>query len=97
VTAAIDEHGKVIGRLPTFTVGSLDVTIQGMAGDTPYITSGNNTVLAASLFLLAFGFAFGPSRVDRRRNNASKDAGKNTDKRADQATPNDANRNAPID
>jgi len=97
VTAAIDEHGKVIGRLPTFTVGSLDVTIQGMAGDTPYITSGNNTVLAASLFLLAFGFAFGPSRVDRRRKNAGKDAGKNADKSADEAAPNDANRNRPID
>jgi apolipoprotein N-acyltransferase len=83
VTAAIDDHGKVIGRLPTFTVGSLDVTIQGMAGDTPYITSGNNTVLAASLFLLAFGFAFGPSRVDRRRKTARKDAGKDGDKDAD--------------
>ena len=65
------------------TVGSLDVTIQGMAGDTPYITSGNNTVLAVSLFLLAFGFAFGPSRVDRRRKTAGKDAAKDGANRND--------------
>ncbi|HEY4353754.1 MAG TPA: apolipoprotein N-acyltransferase [Paraburkholderia sp.] len=100
VTAAIDDHGKIIGRLPTFTVGSLDATIQGMAGDTPYITSGNNTVLAASLFLLAFGFAFGPSRVDRRRKDAAKgalkDAVKDGDKPADQAPHNDANHNDPV-
>jgi apolipoprotein N-acyltransferase len=30
------------------------------------VTSGNNTVLAVSLFLLAFGFAFGPGI--RRKN-----------------------------
>jgi apolipoprotein N-acyltransferase len=81
-------------------VGSLDATIQGMAGDTPYITSGNNTVLAASLFLLAFGFAFGPSRVDRRRKDAAKgalkDAVKDGDKPADQAPHNDANHNDPV-
>jgi apolipoprotein N-acyltransferase len=86
VTAAIDDHGKVIARLPTFTEGSLEVTIQGMAGDTPYITSGNNTVLAVSLFLLAFGFAFGPSRADRRRRTAGKHAAKDGDRNANQAT-----------
>jgi apolipoprotein N-acyltransferase len=41
--------------------------VQGTAGSTPYITSGNNTVLAISLLLLAFGFAFGPG-IRRRRN-----------------------------
>lgn len=66
-TAAIDAHGRVIARLPAFTVGSLDVTIQGTAGLTPYVTSGNNTVLAVSLMLLAFGFAFGPARSRARR------------------------------
>ena len=66
-TAAIDAHGKVIGQLPTYTVGTLDTTVQGMTGNTPYVTSGNNTVLAVSLLLLAFGFAFGPSRADRQK------------------------------
>jgi apolipoprotein N-acyltransferase len=60
MTAAIDAHGNVVARLTPFTVGSIDVTVQGTSGNTPYVTSGNNTVLAVSLFLLAFGFAFGP-------------------------------------
>jgi apolipoprotein N-acyltransferase len=66
MTAAIDANGKVIGRLTPYTLGSLDVTVQGTAGRTPYVTSGNNTVLAVSLFLLAFGFAFGPGSTFRR-------------------------------
>jgi apolipoprotein N-acyltransferase len=65
-TAAIDARGNVIARLAPYTVGSIDVTVQGTSGNTPYVTSGNNTVLAVSLFLLAFGFAFGPGA--RRRN-----------------------------
>ncbi|SMG57146.1 apolipoprotein N-acyltransferase [Paraburkholderia susongensis] len=67
MTAAIDADGRVIGRLTPYTVGSLDVTVQGTSGNTPYVTSGNNTVLAVSALLLAFGFAFGPG-IARRRN-----------------------------
>jgi apolipoprotein N-acyltransferase len=67
-TAAIDPHGRVSARLPTFTVGSLEVSVQGMTGSTPYMTSGNNLVLAVSLILLAFGFAFGPARASGPRN-----------------------------
>jgi apolipoprotein N-acyltransferase len=68
-TAAIDAQGNVIGRLPPFTTGSLDVTVQGTSGNTPYLVSGNNTVLAVSLLLLAFGFAFSPARTEARRRN----------------------------
>ncbi|MFL9945394.1 apolipoprotein N-acyltransferase [Paraburkholderia agricolaris] len=67
MTAAIDANGRVIGRLTPYTIGSLDVTVQGTSGSTPYVTSGNNTVLAISLLLLAFGFAFGPA-IARRQN-----------------------------
>ncbi|MGF6568068.1 apolipoprotein N-acyltransferase [Paraburkholderia sp. GAS333] len=67
MTAAIDANGRVIGRLAPYTIGSLDVSVQGTSGNTPYVTSGNNTVLAVSLLLLAFGFAFGPG-ITRRRN-----------------------------
>ncbi|MBW9103349.1 apolipoprotein N-acyltransferase [Paraburkholderia phenoliruptrix] len=67
MTAAIDANGKVLGKLTPYTIGSLDVTVQGTAGRTPYVTSGNNTVLAVSLLLLAFGFAFGPG-ITRRKN-----------------------------
>ncbi|HEY2020740.1 apolipoprotein N-acyltransferase [Paraburkholderia sp.] len=66
MTAAIDANGRVIGRLTPFTIGSLEVTVQGTSGNTPYVTSGNNTVLAVSALLLAFGFAFGPAFVRRR-------------------------------
>lgn len=66
-TAAIDAHGNVIARLPTFTAGSLDVRVEGTQGFTPYVTSGNNTVIAVSLLLLAFGFAFGPGRPGRKK------------------------------
>jgi len=62
-TAAIDAHGKVVARMPAFTEGSIETTVQGTSGFTPYVTSGNNTVLAVSLLFLAFGFAFGPGRV----------------------------------
>ncbi|CAB3797129.1 Apolipoprotein N-acyltransferase [Paraburkholderia caffeinitolerans] len=66
-TAAIDAHGNVIARLPAFTVGSLDVRVEGTQGFTPYVRSGNNTVIAVSLVLLAFGFAFGPARPSRKK------------------------------
>ncbi|NKJ46152.1 apolipoprotein N-acyltransferase [Burkholderia sp. SG-MS1] len=67
MTAAIDANGQVLGRLTPYTVGSLDLKVQGTSGNTPYVTSGNNTVLAVSLLMLAFGFAFGPG-ITRRRN-----------------------------
>jgi apolipoprotein N-acyltransferase len=64
-TAFIDADGSVRGRLPTYSIGALDVTVQGRAGMTPYIQAGNTTVLAVSLVLLVFGLVFGPAR---RRN-----------------------------
>jgi apolipoprotein N-acyltransferase len=66
-TAAIDAHGRVIARLPVYTVGSLDVRVEGTTGFTPYVTSGNYTVIAVSLLMLAFGFAFGPGRPGRNQ------------------------------
>ena len=57
VTAAIDSHGRVIARLPVFTVGALDVRIEGTTGLTPYVRLGNTTVFVGSLLLLAFGIA----------------------------------------
>jgi apolipoprotein N-acyltransferase len=88
-TAAIDAHGNVTGRLPGFTVGELDTTVQGTTGNTPYVTSGNNTVLAASLLLLAVGFAFGPSRIDRRRKGTGNGNGVDAASGAPQNTPRD--------
>ena len=69
-TAAIDARGRVIARLPTYTAGSLDVRVESTTGFTPYVTSGNNTVIAVSLLLLALGFAFGPAFKGRTKKRA---------------------------
>jgi apolipoprotein N-acyltransferase len=52
-TAAIDAQGRVTGRLRAFTTGVLDARVQGMAGATPYICFGNDTVVGLSAALLA--------------------------------------------
>ncbi|WP_244827059.1 apolipoprotein N-acyltransferase [Caballeronia sp. TF1N1] len=62
MTAVIAANGDVVSRLPTFTTGVLEATVQGMSGRTPYVTSGNVTVIAVSLLLLALAFAFAPGR-----------------------------------
>ncbi|KND62189.1 Apolipoprotein N-acyltransferase / Copper homeostasis protein CutE [Candidatus Burkholderia verschuerenii] len=62
MTAVIAANGDVVSKLPTFTTGSLEARVQGTSGRTPYVTSGNMTVIAVSLLLLAFGFAFAPRR-----------------------------------
>ncbi|AEA62011.1 MULTISPECIES: apolipoprotein N-acyltransferase [Burkholderia] len=65
MTAAIDAHGRVIGRLKPFTLGSLDVTVEGTQGITPFVASGNAIVLALALVLLGFALLAGP-RLRRR-------------------------------
>ncbi|MDR5741989.1 apolipoprotein N-acyltransferase [Caballeronia sp. LZ029] len=62
MTAVIAANGDVVSKLPTFTTGVLEAHVQGTSGSTPYVTSGNMTVIAISLLLLAFGFAFAPNR-----------------------------------
>jgi apolipoprotein N-acyltransferase len=62
MTAVIAANGEVVSKLPTFTTGVLEARVQGTSGRTPYVTSGNMTVIAVSLLLLALGFAFAPGR-----------------------------------
>ncbi len=58
MTASIDPHGRVLASLKPFTVGSLDVDVQGMTGLTPYLRFGDATSLAAiALCLLVALFA----------------------------------------
>lgn len=52
MTAAIDPHGRVLAKLAPFTVGSLDVSAQGMTGLTPYIRFGNAPVLIVIALML---------------------------------------------
>ncbi|KAF1005257.1 MAG: apolipoprotein N-acyltransferase [Burkholderia sp.] len=62
ITAAIDAHGRLIGRLNPFTLGSLDMTVEGTDGITPFVAAGNTIVLAFSLALLGLALLAGPRR-----------------------------------
>ncbi|QSN61705.1 apolipoprotein N-acyltransferase [Caballeronia sp. M1242] len=62
MTAVIAANGDVVSRLPTFATGVLEARVQGTSGRTPYVTSGNATVIVVSLLLLVVGFAFAPGR-----------------------------------
>lgn len=52
VSSAIDAWGRVTARLPTERSGTLDTSVQGMSGLTPYIRFGNIPILCVALLLL---------------------------------------------
>lgn len=72
ITAAIDAHGNVIARMPVSTVGSIDVDVQGTVGFTPYVTHGNNTVLAISTLLTFWFFFVGHYTIATKRSTRTK-------------------------
>jgi len=53
VTAAIDERGRVVARLPGFTTGSLVASVVPRGGSTPFTWWGNAAALALVALLLA--------------------------------------------
>jgi apolipoprotein N-acyltransferase len=53
VTAAIDEQGRVVARLPVFTNGTLYADVVPRDGATPYVRMGNLAALAIVVLLLA--------------------------------------------
>ena len=53
VTAAIDEKGRVVARLPQFTGGELAASPVPHAGSTPYVRWGNLAALALAAAVLA--------------------------------------------
>ena len=59
MTAAIDARGVVQAVLPAFTVGALDVQVQGTRGATPYLWWRDGGVLVAGALLLAGALAGG--------------------------------------
>ena len=67
-TAAIDEHGRVVERLPPFVAGTLVAMIQPREGSTPYVRTGNASVLAmlAALLGLVAWRSAGETRGTRR-------------------------------
>jgi apolipoprotein N-acyltransferase len=52
VTAAIDERGRVVDRLPIFTRGTLYADVVPRTGATPYVRMGNLAALALVTLLL---------------------------------------------
>jgi len=64
VTAAIDRDGSVLGRLPQYTEGRLEVRAQGYAGTTPYARLRDWPILALCLGLLVAWAIIG--RIQRR-------------------------------
>ena len=59
VTAIIDEHGRVVRRVPEFVTALLEGEAQGRTGSTPYIVWGNWVFLglAAGALLLSWLWA----------------------------------------
>jgi apolipoprotein N-acyltransferase len=52
VTAIIDERGRVVARLPSFTEGLLQGSVQPFEGATPFVRLGNGPVIGLCLLLV---------------------------------------------
>jgi apolipoprotein N-acyltransferase len=57
MTAAIDRGGRVLGQLPQYVEGRLDVEVRGYSGSTPFIRLGNWPALLAAAALIALSVA----------------------------------------
>ena len=64
-TAVIDGRGQITAQLPAFTRGTLETSVQGMQGTTPYIWLGNTLPIGLALALLALP---GLKRFGRSKN-----------------------------
>jgi apolipoprotein N-acyltransferase len=65
LTASIDPHGRVLAEAPPFEATTLQVSVQGTTGLTPYVRTGNATVMglvAAGLLSLALSRVVQSSR-----------------------------------
>lgn len=66
MTAVINQHGEVISQLPAYTRGTLQASVQGYRGLTPYVRFGNILLLILIAASLAGGLFF--SSRDRSGN-----------------------------
>ena len=51
MTAVINDHGRIVAGLPTFTQGTLSGRAQGRSGATPYVRWGNAPLLLLALLV----------------------------------------------
>ncbi len=58
MTAIINDHGRIIAALPTFTQGTLTGSAQGRSGATPYVRWGNAPLLLALLACGVFALRY---------------------------------------
>jgi apolipoprotein N-acyltransferase len=65
ITAVIGPKGRVLSRLPQFQPGTLEATVTGMKGATPYARWGNYPVVIGALVLVLLGPRL--ARLKRRR------------------------------
>jgi apolipoprotein N-acyltransferase len=65
ITAAIDRDGQVLGRLPQFTEGRLEVSARGYVGATPYVMWRDWPAVLLSLSLLIVPTLIARARVSR--------------------------------
>ncbi|MFA9216615.1 MAG: apolipoprotein N-acyltransferase [Sphingomonadaceae bacterium] len=66
-TAIIDAHGSVVQQLAPNTRGVLAATVQGMAGNTPYIVWGNQLFLALATLALGAAWLIGYRRLHAKK------------------------------
>ncbi len=52
-TAVIDHRGKVVAQLPPFTQASLEASVQGTQGLTPYVRIGNSLPVGLAALVVA--------------------------------------------
>jgi apolipoprotein N-acyltransferase len=56
MTAVVDERGTLVQAAPQFTLATVNASVQGYAGATPYVRWGNAAILILSCVLLLAGF-----------------------------------------
>ena len=52
ITAVIDEHGRVIARIPSFRSGLLSAQVQPYVGMTPYVRYGSGPMVALAILVI---------------------------------------------
>ncbi|MDQ6620129.1 MAG: apolipoprotein N-acyltransferase [Pseudomonadota bacterium] len=69
ITSHIAPDGRVIARLPWFAVGTLEASVQGYSGATPFVRWGDAVAIVCAAMLLALAIVVERLRALRQRRN----------------------------